>query len=42
MKSFLIACVAAIVLAVIGWGMLDSIQRPVDEAFTTPYVRVGA
>jgi hypothetical protein len=42
MKSFLVACVTAIVLAVIGWGVLDSIQRPADEAFSTPYVRVGA
>ena len=40
MKSFIIACVAAIVIAVIGVFVLDSVQKPVDQAFTTPYVRV--
>jgi hypothetical protein len=40
MKSFIIACVAAIVIAVIGMYVLDSVQEPVAQAFTTQYVRV--
>jgi len=40
MKSFVIACIAAIVIAVIGWGALDSVQEPANQAFSTPYVRV--
>ena len=41
MKAFLAACLAIIVLAVIGWIVLDLVQEPVDRAFTTPYTRVG-
>jgi hypothetical protein len=41
MKSFIIACVAAIVIAIIGGLALNSIQKPVDEAFTTSGVRLG-
>jgi hypothetical protein len=40
MKSFIIACAAAVVIAVVGGIVLDSMQEPVDQAFTTPYVRV--
>ncbi len=40
MKTFIIACVAAIVIAIVGWGVLDSVQKPSEQAFTTPYVRV--
>ena len=40
MKSFVIACIAAIVIAVIGWGVLNSVQKPADQAFATSYVRV--
>ena len=40
MKSFIIACAAAIVIAVIGMYVLDSVQKPVNQAFTTQYVRV--
>jgi hypothetical protein len=40
MKSFIIACVAAIAIAFIGWGVLDSVQKPANQAFSTPYVRV--
>ena len=36
MKAFIIACVAAIVIAVIGGVVLNSVQEPVDKAFTTP------
>jgi len=42
MKTFVVACVAAIVVAVIGAVGLNSIQEPVDKAFTTSAVRLGA
>jgi hypothetical protein len=42
MKSFIMACVAAIVIAVIGGVVLNSIQEPVDKAYTTSGVRLGA
>jgi hypothetical protein len=42
MKTFIIACVAAIVIAVIGGVVLSSIQQPADEAFSTSGVRLGA
>ena len=41
-KAFLAACFAVIVLAVIGWIVLNRVQEPVDRAFATPpYTRVG-
>ncbi len=40
MKSFIIACVAAAVIAIIGVYVLDGLQRPAAQAFSTPYVRV--
>jgi hypothetical protein len=42
MKTFFVACLAAIVIAVVGVFVLDSVQKPVDQAFSTPYVRLGA
>ena len=43
MKSFLIACVAAIVIAVIGGVVLSGVQEPADKAFSSPTgVRLGA
>jgi hypothetical protein len=42
MKTFVLACVAAIVIAVIGGVVLNSLQEPVDKAFTTTGVRLGA
>jgi uncharacterized protein YoxC len=42
MKAFIIACVAAVVIAVIGIAVLDSVQEPVDRAFSTGAVRLGA
>jgi hypothetical protein len=42
MKSFVIACVAAIVIAVIGGLVLNSVQEPVDKAFSSTGVRLGA
>lgn len=40
MKSFVLACVAAIAVAVIGGVVLNSIQEPVAEAFSTTGVRL--
>jgi len=42
MKSFVIACVTAIVIAVIGGVVLTNFQEPADEAFSTSSVRLGA
>ena len=42
MKTFIVACVAAIIIAVIGGVVLNSIQEPVDKAFSTTSVRLGA
>lgn len=43
MKVFLIACVTAIVLAVIGGVVLNGVQEPVSQAFSSPTgVRLGA
>ena len=42
MKTFLIACVAALVIAVIGGLVLAGVQEPADKAFTTTSVRLGA
>ena len=41
MKAFLLACVAAVIIAIIGVVVLNSIQEPVDQAFTTSAVRLG-
>jgi hypothetical protein len=40
MQSFIIACAAAIIIAIIGVFVLNGVQQPVDQAFTTQYVRV--
>jgi hypothetical protein len=40
MKAFIIACVAAAVIAVCGVAVLNGIQKPVDVAFTTSGVRI--
>ena len=42
MKTFIIACVVAVIIAVIGGVVLNSIQEPVDKAFSTSAVRLGA
>jgi len=42
MKTFIMACIAAIVIAVIGGVVLNSIQEPADKAFSTTGVRLGA
>jgi hypothetical protein len=41
MKAFITACLAAIVIAAIGIIVLDRIQQPVDEAFTSPFAKLG-
>ena len=44
MKTFLIACATAIVIAIIGGVVLSSVvQEPADKAFSSPTgVRLGA
>jgi hypothetical protein len=41
MTSFIGACIAAIVLAAIALVVLNHVQEPADQAFSTPYARVG-
>ena len=40
MKAFIIACVAAAVIAVCGVAVLNGIQKPVDVAYSTSGVRI--
>jgi hypothetical protein len=40
MKSFLLGCVAAIVLAVVAAAALNRVQEPVQQAFATTGVRL--
>jgi hypothetical protein len=42
MKAFVIACLAAVVIAAIGVVALNALQQPADQAFTSPYARLGA
>lgn len=43
MKTFIIACAAAIVIAIIGGVVLGNIQESADKAFTSgSSVRLGA
>ena len=42
MKAFFVACLAAIVLAGIGVVVLNGVQKAADQAFTSPYARLGA
>ena len=41
MKTFIIACVAAIVIAVIGGFVLSTVQDGATSAFSTSSVRLG-
>jgi uncharacterized membrane protein YfcA len=41
MKAFLLACIAAVIIAIIGVVVLNSIQESADQAFTTSAVRLG-
>ena len=40
MKTFIVACVAAAVLAICAVAVLNGIQKPVDVAFTTSAARI--
>jgi hypothetical protein len=40
MKTFIVACVAAAVIAIGAVVVLNSIQKPVDTAFSTTGVRI--
>lgn len=40
MRSFIIACIAAVVIAGIGAVALNFIQKPADVAFATEGVRL--
>jgi hypothetical protein len=40
MRSFIVACVAAIVIAVIGAVVLDIYQKPADVAYSTTGARI--
>jgi ABC-type uncharacterized transport system permease subunit len=40
MKSFVLACIAAVAIAAIGGVVLSSIQEPAAEAFSTTGVRL--
>ncbi len=42
MKTFIVACAVAIVIAIIGAFVLDGMQEPVQKAYSTSYVRLGA
>lgn len=41
MKTFLVACVIAIVIAVGGAFVLNGYQETAQKAFSTQYVRLG-
>jgi hypothetical protein len=41
MKAFLLACVAAVIIAIIGVIVLNGMQESADQAFTTSAVRLG-
>ncbi|MGZ3320184.1 MAG: hypothetical protein ACXU9C_04295 [Xanthobacteraceae bacterium] len=40
MRAFIVACIAAVVIAVCGVVVLNSFQEPVNVAFTTSAVRI--
>jgi hypothetical protein len=40
MRTFLVACVAAAVIAICAVVVLNRVQEPVDVAFTTSAVRI--
>ena len=40
MKAFLLACVAAIIIAIIGIVVLNTIPDSADQAFSTSAVRL--
>ena len=42
MKTFIIACAAAVVIALVGGVVLSSMPDSAASAFSTQYVRLGA
>ena len=40
MKSFVLACVAAIAIATIAGFVLNTVQKPADQAYSTEAVRL--
>jgi hypothetical protein len=40
MRSFIMACIAAAVIAAVAAMILNAVQEPVDVAFTTEAVRI--
>jgi hypothetical protein len=40
MKTFVVACIAAIAIALVGGVVLNGIQKPADTAFSTTGVRL--
>ena len=40
MRSFLLACVAAVVIATVAGFALNTVQKPSDEAYSTTGVRL--
>jgi hypothetical protein len=40
MRSFILACIAAVMIAAIGAVILNFIQEPADIAFTTESARI--
>jgi len=40
MRSFIVACIAAVVIAAVGAIILNFVQEPVDVAFTTESARI--
>jgi len=40
MKSFVLACVAAIAIAAVAGFVLNGVQKPADEAYRTTGVRL--
>jgi hypothetical protein len=40
MRVFITACIAAAVIAVVSALVLDTLQKPVDQAFATSSVRI--
>jgi len=40
MKSFVVACAVAAVVAISGWYVLNQVQQPVSVAFTTVGARI--
>jgi Flp pilus assembly pilin Flp len=40
MRMFVVAVIAMVVIATGAWFVLETVQKPVDVAFTTPGARI--